>query len=121
MALVGTSWPWKRGVPTWVVDTVVIDNAIRDILLSMIGERKMNNNFGSQLIEVVFENKGPAFVTLATREITLALANQLPIIRVLSVDIRFPKEDDEPVDILITYEYLGEQYDTSVPVERSGT
>ena len=84
MSLMGVTWPWKVR-PEWADGEVVVDDAIRDILLTRNGERKMNTLFGSQLMGVVFESKGRVLDTLARREITLALSSQLPVITVENI------------------------------------
>lgn len=117
MTLVGVSWPWDKR-PEWTEGDLVVQDAIRDILLTRNGERKMNNSFGSQLIAIIFENKGRVLDALATREITLALADQLPVIKVENIDIQYPDNDNEPIDIVIYYEYLGQKDDTTVSVSR---
>jgi len=117
MTLKGTSWPWNVR-PEWVEGNLVVQSAIRDILMARNGERKMNSSFGSQTIAIVFENKGRVLDNLAKREISLALAEQLTVIKVENIDIVYSDNDNEPVDITVYYEYLGQKDDVTVSVPR---
>lgn len=106
MNLTGVSWPWK-GTPAWIQDTDVIDNALRSISMATTGERKMNNSFGGQLQGVVFENKGRVLNALARREITFAVAKNLPLVKIKNIDIEESEDDNDPVTITTYYQYLG--------------
>ena len=106
MGLKGTSWPWV-GRPEPKYDEEAIEQAFIDVLLTGTGERKMNPSHGSQLIEVVFENEGRVLDALARREISRASAINLTLVKVQNIDIQYPENDNEPVDITIYYEYMG--------------
>ena len=105
----GVSWPWADGFPEFVTSLDLIDSAIKDILFTSTGERKMNNPFGSQLMQIIFENKGPLLDALARREINLAISQNLPAVRVVDITITTPDTDEDPIEITIDYEYLGSQ------------
>jgi phage baseplate assembly protein W len=113
--VIGTSWPWNV-FPQWVDDDDVIDLAIRDVLFTALGERKMNPAFGSDTLSLVFENKGVLMVNLARREILLAIQQNLPAVKVLNIDVTEGPNDNDPVDILIDYEYQGVRGTMNVPV-----
>lgn len=117
--LVGVSWPWKKGVPEFMYDEEVLYLAIVDVIFTTIGERTMNVKHGSEVSRLVFENKGDLLVALAKREILIALTQHLPFIRVLNIDVREGKDDNEPVEVLVTYLYLGVRYESnmSIPTE----
>lgn len=104
MTITGISWPWNV-IPEWVVDNEVVESAMRSILFTPNGTRKMNSAFGSQLLQIVFENKGRILDALARREIMLAIAQHLPMILVRNIDIEYPDGDTEPVTIIVQYEY----------------
>lgn len=106
MSITGVNWPWK-GFPKWVNDDEAIEPAMTDVLFTTSGERKMNLDFGSKFMEVVFENEGRAMKALATREVVMSFANNLPLVTVSNVDVSEPENDNEPVDITIWYEYQG--------------
>jgi phage baseplate assembly protein W len=106
MSIIGVSWPWD-GFPEWVNDDDAIEPAMHDVLFTASGERKMNIDYGSQLLQIVFENKGRVMKSLATREIVLACQANLPLVSVSNVDVVTPESDTEPVDITVWYEYQG--------------
>ena len=112
--IAGTTWPWNRGVPDFVYDEDVINIAIKDILLTTVGERKMNTSYGSELVRILFENQGDLMRAMATREITTALHFHLPSIKVVNVDVQDATSDNDPVDILITYDYQGVRQQASL-------
>jgi phage baseplate assembly protein W len=112
--IAGTTWPWNRGVPDFVYDEDVVDIAIRDILLTSVGERKMNTSYGSELVRILFENQGDLMHAMAIREITTALHFHLPSIKVVNVDVQDATSDNDPVDILITYDYQGVRQQASL-------
>jgi phage baseplate assembly protein W len=114
--VVGTSWPWKK-FPVWLENDDVIDTAIRDIIFTGLGERKMNNTFGSDTFALVFENKGPMLDALARREISLSIRQHLPVVNVLNIDVIEGEKDTDPVDIVVSYEYLGILSTVTVPVD----
>ena len=95
--LKGTTWPWKV-VPDFAYDEDVIQTAITDIILTTVGERKMNTLHGSHVLRLVFENKGAILNAMASREITNALRFHLPAINVLNVDVVEGLQDNDPVD-----------------------
>ena len=106
MGLQGTSWPWV-GRPEPKYDEDAIEQAFVDVLLTGSGERKMNPEHGSQLLEIVFENKGRILDALARREISRASAINLTLVEVRNIDIKYSENDDDPVDMTIYYEYQG--------------
>jgi len=114
--VIGVNWPWNK-FPEFIENTDVIDTALRDIIFTMLGERKMNPTFGSQTITIVFENRGLMLETLSKREISIALAQHLPSVKVLNIDVEEPEKDTEPVTITVTYEYLGFVSTVTVPVQ----
>jgi len=104
----GVSWPWTSS-PTWIEDDEVIDRAIKTVIFTRKGERKMNLSFGSDAISTVFENKGVLLEALAKRTISLALAQHLPQVQVLNIDVTEGDQDNDPVTINTDYLYLGSQ------------
>jgi phage baseplate assembly protein W len=114
--LVGVTWPWTQGVPQFQYDDDVIYAAIVDIIFTALGERVMNTKHGSETIRLVFENKGPMMVALARREVGVALAQHLPLIKVLNVDVIEGEDDNDPVEVKVIYQYLGVRYDANVSV-----
>ena len=102
--LIGINWPWTS-VPMWAYDQEVIEQALHMVLFTAVGEMKMNDIFGSQLREIVFENKGRILQGLARREIVLAISQNLPFVEIQNVDIVEPEDDNDPVTIFVHYRY----------------
>jgi phage baseplate assembly protein W len=115
--LIGTTWPWKV-VPDFAYDEDVIQTAISDVILTTVGERKMNTLHGGHVIRLVFENKGALLNALASREITNALRFHLPVISVLNVDVVEGAKDNDPVDVIVDYSYQGIRQQASVSLDR---
>jgi len=104
--VIGISWPWNT-FPVWVENDDVIGLAINDIVFTALGERKMNSNFGSEAMRLVFENRGELLEALARRELSLAIRQHLPSVSVLNIDVIEAATDTDPDRIVVDYEYLG--------------
>jgi phage baseplate assembly protein W len=104
----GTGWPWNVA-PEWQSNDQLVNSQFRSVLFTTIKERKMNIEYGGQLIKMIFENKGPLLQALARREIMFGANKFLPQLTVLNIDIVEPEKDNEPVDVTIHWEYLGVQ------------
>ena len=115
--LFGISWPWKV-FPVWQENDVLISQAINDVIMTYIGERKMNMNHGSEVIGLVFENKGIIMSSLAKREISVAIGQNIPYVRVLNIDVIEGEEDTDPVVVDVEWEYLGSTGLTSVEIPK---
>lgn len=113
--LVGTTWPW-RVFPSWISDNDLVEQAIKDVIFTTVGERKMSTEYGSGAMSFVFENKGPLLEALARRTISLALAQHLPVVRVLNIDVDEGEADTDPVTITVDYEYLGTAGNVAVEI-----
>lgn len=120
MSLTGISWPWV-GAPQYIYDADVIKNAIRSILFTGHGELKMQPTFGSELIQIVFENIGGPLEALARREIQRALSENLSYATVQKIDIFESDSEDDLVEIIVYYEYLGINDSVSGTIARSIT
>lgn len=106
LGTVGTTWPWKSSVQ-WNEDVTLIDQALRDVIMTSLGERKMNYGYGSSTIATVFENKGELLHALARREINLAVSTNLPAVKITDIIIDEGENDTDPVTITVEYEYQG--------------
>lgn len=114
--LAGTTWPWNIR-PSFQTDDDVIYAALEDVFFTDVGERKMNTDHGSTIKGILFEGKGDIFKAMATREISLAIATRLPIIKLLRVDVKYAERDTDADDILIEYEFNGIKKTVSIPVK----
>ena len=69
----------------------------------------MNLSFGSDVMSTVFENKGVLLDALVKRTISLAIAQNLPQVQVLNIDVSEGEDDTDPVTVTVDYVYLGAQ------------
>lgn len=69
-------------------DERLIKNDLLQLLLTLPGERVMRPRFGVNLRNVVFEQLDDITIELLREEVATAVANYLPTIRLLSLDIK---------------------------------
>ena len=111
----GIGWPWTSS-PVWINTEEVTEDGLESVLKTRNGERKMNFLFGSQVMQLVFENEGRALEVLANREIISAYNQLFPNVKVNNVDYIYHEETYKPTEILVKYEYLGEHSELVVPI-----
>ncbi len=104
----GTGWsfpprPDGRGGIALVSDAEKIEQAIRIILSTPIGQRVMRPTFGSRLHELVFAPLNPETFGLAELYVEEALTFWEPRIEVLEVNAR--SDPDQPSLLLIAVDY----------------
>lgn len=104
----GTGWsfpprPDGRGGIALVSDTEKIEQSIRIILSTPIGQRVMRPTFGSRLHELVFAPLNPETFGLAELYVEEALTFWEPRIEVLEVNAR--GDPDQPSLLLIAVDY----------------
>jgi phage baseplate assembly protein W len=116
--LAGVSWPWRRGFPQFVYDEDVIYQSMIDVIFTVVGERKMNTKYGSEVIRAVFGDRGDILSALVRREVFLAIRRHLPMVELLNVDVLEGTGDTDPVDVKIDYDYQGMTHQLNTSVER---
>jgi phage baseplate assembly protein W len=99
------------GIPPFYVDTDLIGESIKEILLTQKGERIMRPDFGTNILELIFENDGEFLQSELKSEILGAIQKYEPRAKVMPDDIVIESEDGEVV-VTINYEYLGEKGQT---------
>jgi phage baseplate assembly protein W len=104
----GTGWsfpprPDGRGGIALVSDAEKIEQAIRIILSTAIGQRVMRPTFGSRLHELVFAPLNPETFGLAELYVEEALTFWEPRIEVLEVNAR--SDPDQPSLLLVAVDY----------------
>jgi len=104
----GIQWPWNPTGPAASVDLDLVKSKINLALFTFIGAHKMEPTFGSNLLELVFENRGKPLEVLADMEIRETLALWVPDVQVLSVRVAESNTTEGLVTIDVDYEYLGE-------------
>lgn len=96
-----------------------IDESIKQILLTLKGERVMEPEFGSNLLKIVFESKNSAYDALIKDEITSALKRWETRINVKDVIIK-RVDNSEEVFIKINYKIKETQEFTNVEFSIGG-
>lgn len=113
-SLFGVQWPWHPAGPDQAVDYDLIDSLLRDLIFTSPGEYMMLPTFGSRVREAVFENMGEPLRILVDLSVRNAVAQWMPVIQIVSVDV----EDTGETSALVTvnYRYQGIESSTSIPV-----
>jgi phage baseplate assembly protein W len=111
----GIGWPWSPTGPQSMSDIELVKAKIGLVLFTPLGAHKMEPTFGSNLLALVFENRGPILRSMADLEIRGALGQWLPEVRVMSVTLTEDDDIEGLVTIDVNYEYLGQ------PGQWSGT
>lgn len=112
VAITGSKWPWRNTGPQNATEIDLVNAKIRLILFTFKGTHKMEPSFGSNLLGLVFQNRGYLLQAMADIEIRNALGQWLPDVRVLSVAITDERAGNQPeglVTIDVKYEWLGQQ------------
>jgi phage baseplate assembly protein W len=110
--IIGIQWPWSAAGPAaaWEID--LINEKINLILFTLKGAYKMNPTFGSNLIALLFNNRGMTLNVALDIEIRQSLGTWLPDVRILSTkvtDERAGSKLEGLVTIDVNYEWLGQQ------------
>jgi phage baseplate assembly protein W len=124
VAITGTAWPWSPTGPQNATELDLINSKIRLILFTFKGTHKMEPTFGSILLALVFENRGPVLATMADIEIKNALSQWLPDVRVEEVIVTDERTTAVPegfVNIDVKYEWLGQKNTWSGSVNTTQT
>jgi len=106
--VLGTGWPWSATGPQTATDIELVQAKITLILFTPLGSHKMEPTFGSNVIGLVFENRGPIMQASADLEIRGALAAWLPDVQVISVVVTEDDDIEGLVTIDVNYLYLGQ-------------
>ena len=99
----GLSHPFRRGsqeFPVSANDDALIKESILQILLTRKGDRVMRPDFGSNVLQFVFEPNEAGLGDLLYQEIHSALSRWEPRIEVL--DVRVDRQDSE---VKVTVDY----------------
>ena len=114
MSILGIAFPFQKGsteFPRQKVDDDVIEDNIRRILLTRLGERVMRPRSGSDTMSFVFESVGSVLRARISREVRRALAEGEPRIQVERVQV-LEREDratkGRQIFVLITYRVQGQ-------------
>ena len=83
-----------------------IARSIRNIILTIPGEKFFNEDFGSNVSKLLFDNLDPLTALEIKEQITFSIINYEPRADLLNVDVT-PDYDDGEFDVVITYKIVG--------------
>ena len=83
-----------------------IARSIRNIILTSPGEKFFNEDFGSNVSKLLFDNLDPLTALEIKEQITFSIVNYEPRADLLKVDVT-PDYDDGEFDVVITYKIVG--------------
>ena len=83
-----------------------IARSIRNIVFTLPGEKPFNENFGSRVSKLLFENMDPLTALDIKDEITQSIVNFEPRVSLMNVSVT-PNYDTSEFDTVITYQIIG--------------
>ena len=83
-----------------------IARSVRNIVMTLPGEKFFNPDFGSRITESLFENIDDITATVIIDEIRESIDNYEPRVDLLDVQA-FPNYDNNSFDVTIIYEIIG--------------
>ena len=83
-----------------------IARSVKNIVFTVPGEKFFNENFGSDISEVLFENINDISASQIEDQIRLSIENYEPRVELISVEA-IPDYDNNQFDAIITYEIIG--------------
>ena len=83
-----------------------IARSVRNIVMTIPGEKPFNENFGSRISGLLFENVDNITATAISDEIRESITNYEPRVSLTSVVVN-PNFDNNSFDVLIVYDIIG--------------
>ena len=83
-----------------------IARSVRNIVMTLPGEKFFNPTFGSRISESLFENIDDITATIIIDEIRESIENNEPRVQLMDV-LAFPNYDNNSFDVTIIYEIIG--------------
>ena len=83
-----------------------IARSVRNIVFTLPGEKFFNENFGSRISKLLFENMDDLTASSIRDEIERSIRNNEPRVRLRSVKTR-PNFENNQFDVTITYDIIG--------------
>ena len=83
-----------------------IARSVRNIVFTLPGEKFFNENFGSRISKLLFENVDDLTASSIKDEIERSIRNNEPRVRLRSVKT-FPNFENNEFDVTITYDIIG--------------
>ena len=110
--LAGISWPFRtgrRGLPEAARGSDVIRSTIIALLVTRKRSRVMRPDVGTNLLNFIFEVQGPVLVALIQKEVSDAIRDQIPNVRILDLPVI---EDGNRIIMNVVYSINGVQDET---------
>ncbi len=83
-----------------------IARSVKNIVFTVPGEKFFNENFGSKISAILFENVNDITAAEIEDQITISIENYEPRVKLLSV-VAIPDFDNNQFDTIINYEIIG--------------
>ena len=87
-------------------NATAISRSLRNIVLTVPGEKFFNENFGSRVSESLFENIDSITANIIEGEIRTSITNYEPRVRLLKVQA-VADPDNNSFDVIIEYQIIG--------------
>ena len=89
-----------------IKNETAIARSVRNLVLTLPGERFFNQNLGSRISDSLFENIDEITAGIIKNEIETTIQNYEPRVDLISVEV-LPNYDDYSFDVNITYNIVG--------------
>jgi phage baseplate assembly protein W len=89
-----------------IKNTTAIARSLRNLVLTTPGERFFNENLGSQVNNLLFENVDDVTAMSVRQEIINVIENYEPRVKLLSVSVN-ANIDSYSMDVVIAYQVIG--------------
>ena len=89
-----------------IKNTTAIARSLRNLVLTTPGERFFNENLGSQVNNLLFENVDDVTAMSVRSEIINVIKNYEPRVKLLTTKVS-PNPDSYEFDVIMTYEIIG--------------
>ena len=89
-----------------IKNQTAIARSLRNLVLTSPGERFFNNNLGSRVNQLLFENMDDLTAASIKSEIENTIKNYEPRVKLLKTRVS-PNPDSYEFDVIITYEIVG--------------
>ena len=83
-----------------------ISRSVRNIVMTIPGEKPFNENFGSKVSGLLFENVDDITAAVIADEIEESIKNYEPRVSLKNVEV-FPDFDNNSFDAVVTYNIIG--------------
>ena len=83
-----------------------IARSVKNIVFTVPGEKFFNENFGSAICEVLFENINDISASAIEDQIRISIENYEPRVELIKVKA-YPNYDNNQFDAVITYQIIG--------------